>query len=357
MPTNDPAKYNTGLTCTHCGGSVGSATTCPHCGQRIATDQMGSGDQAKPAEGSNHIQLIVSSSGWIASLLVHLVGLLTFAAISVGPDLVARGPEVEVALVDRVIDEQIGAGTPELVMPLDQSRLVDLVDLTVEATLEVAPLTQKITTEVERQFSALLSAQHSADANLVGMDADWSGLHNPSGGGKFDSANFFGLTALGGRFVYVIDSSGSMKGEQIELAKAEAKRSISQMNPNQKFFLIFYNDNFWPMPAEQLVRATPENMEMYLNWIQDVHGDGGTKPIDAMLVALALGPDVIYFLSDGQFPDEVVDVIRETNKGKRVQIFTIAYHNPDGLKLLQQIADENRGKCRFVSPTEETDQP
>ena len=340
------AKKNS---CPRCGGAIMSGQTdlessnnCPHCGQMILSSVM----EGKPS--GRRIGLLIASSGWIGSLLVHLVGILAMTGIAVGPAMLAHGPEVEVLLTEDVIGEQIGTGTPDLVMPLDQSRLVDLVDLGVESTLEVAPLSL-MQTDAQRQFSALLTDEHSADTSLVGLGADWGGVRSPDGG---DQTSFFGLTAFGGRFVYVIDSSGSMRGDRAALAKSEAIRSITNLSRKQKFFVIFYSNDFLPMPSEQLVHATDENLDFYMNWIQSVGFGGGTEPEDALLVALALGPDAIFFLSDGSFSEGIVDVIRNANKDQRAQIFTIAYHDKSGLELLQRIANENRGRCTFVSPPE-----
>lgn len=331
--------------CPHCGNPIAvtprptTAFNCSHCGQLIPKRSGRSGGR---------IRLLAASSGWIASLFVHLVGILTLTGITVGPTLVGGAPEVEIFLADDGIEEQIGTGAPELVMPLDQSRLVDLVELGVESTLEVAPLSLT-QTDASQQMSALLTTEHHADASLGGVDADWGGLRTPSGG---DQTSFFGLTALGGRFVYVIDSSASMRGLRFDSAKAEAIRSISSLSPKQEFHVIFYSDDFYPMPAENLVKATAQNLNTYINWIQAAKADGGTKPKDALLVALALSPDVIYFLSDGAFPPDAVEVVRDANQDRRVQVFTIAYYDRAGLELLKQIAQDNRGKCIYVAPDE-----
>ena len=309
----------------------------------------------------NRDRFIASSSGWIASLLIHLIAVVTATVVILKPDAPVRETEVEVGIADHEIEGKIGTGTPELVLPLDQSRLVDLVNLAVESNLEVAPLSQTITSDTSRQFSALLTSQFSSRAGLALMDVDWGGVRDPFGGGTRDFASFFGLQANGGRFIYVIDASASMGGTKMDEAKAEAMRSIAALSPKQEFFIIFFNTTFRPMPAKDLVRATPNNLQLYLDWLKQVKSGGHTNPKDAMELALTLAPDVIYFLTDGVFHPSAVDVIRNANQGRQVQIFTVAYYlseglNSKGLGLLQQIADDNRGTCILVPPVEKTGQ-
>ena len=69
-----------------------------------------------------------------------------------------------------------------------------------------------------------------------------------------------------------------------------------------------------------------------------------------------MGPQLIYMLTDGDFPDNnrVIEEIRKLNKDKKVKINTIAFmdRGEQYEKLLKQIADENGGLFKFVSDAE-----
>ncbi len=136
------------------------------------------------------------------------------------------------------------------------------------------------------------------------------GIGNNIGTGKGDGqgGDFFGIRPQGQRFVYVIDCSGSMNYHHSSEAKTrfrrvkfELLRSIGMMHPSQKFFMVFFNDEMFAMPAPSLQSALPARKKCYLNWMANVKALGETDPIEAVTLALRLQPDVIYFLTDGNF--------------------------------------------------------
>ncbi len=99
------------------------------------------------------------------------------------------------------------------------------------------------------------------------------------------------------------------------------------------------------MPANGMIRV--ERANPYLNWMAQVGADGNTDPADALLLALRLQPDVICFLSDGDFhPGVVADVTRFNLSG--VAIHTFCLGDRAGEPLMKQIADATGGRYRFV---------
>jgi len=179
-----------------------------------------------------------------------------------------------------------------------------------------------------------------------------------AGGGSGGTGSFFGVAARGGRFVYVVDVSGSMydlDGGKLKAAKAELLRSISALTAAQKFCVVLYDHRCLPMPAATLVAATAENKRTFGEWIEQADGGGGTDPRAALEKALSLKPNGVWLMTDGLFehatPEEILAAIRASNPGARIQINTIAFFDNEGEPILKRIARENRGKYRFVSPT------
>ncbi|QDT93668.1 VWA domain-containing protein [Gimesia algae] len=166
------------------------------------------------------------------------------------------------------------------------------------------------------------------------------------------TARFFGIEAKGPVFVYVVDCSGSMSGSPMKLTKEELKKSISQLNLKQSFYVIFFSDQDYPMffPAKAAPRplpATDENVEQLEKWVDGFHMSGGTKPQAALLRALSLSPDAIFLMTDGVFDSKIADLIKTNNTGN-IAIHTIAFQNKSGEPLLKRIAEENRGAYRYV---------
>jgi uncharacterized protein with von Willebrand factor type A (vWA) domain len=105
------------------------------------------------------------------------------------------------------------------------------------------------------------------------------------------------------------------------------------------------------MPGGELVSAAEANKRKSFNWVEHISAGGGTNPSPAILAALELKPDAIWLLSDGRFSPQVCDVIQQANANSSIQIHAIAFHDNNGEAQLKRIAQENRGKYRFVQDT------
>lgn len=187
----------------------------------------------------------------------------------------------------------------------------------------------------------------------IGTGGDMEGfeLPGPGGGGP----QFFGLGGSAKEaknIVYVVDRSGSML-ETFDAVKQELRRSVTALRRTQKFHVVFFNYGD-PMenPPRRLVSAIRAQKEALFDFLGRVQPEGSTHPDEAMRRALALQPDLIYFLTDGQFDPGLLNKLDHWNRDRRVRIFTIAYVNREGGELLERIAREHRGEYRFVSEDE-----
>ena len=135
--------------------------------------------------------------------------------------------------------------------------------------------------------------------------------------------------------------------------KLELINSVKALEPTQKFFIVFFNDRPIPMPTDRLMEANEATKLQYLRWMIDVPSEGHTEPALALLLALKLNPDVIYFLTDGDFRPAIVKEVAVSNRGG-VTIHTIGFTEDRGEKLLKAIADQSGGSYTYVPPDEET---
>ncbi len=137
-------------------------------------------------------------------------------------------------------------------------------------------------------------------------------------------ATFFTINDEGKRIVFVIDRSGSMIHDRaMAFAKQQLIRSLNGLTENHQLQVIFYNESATVLTIDngspqQLIRATPRNLEKVKQKISSIRPDGGTKHIAALRPALRLRPDAIYFLTDaGTELDRIeFNEIRLLNKGK-----------------------------------------
>lgn len=170
------------------------------------------------------------------------------------------------------------------------------------------------------------------------------GRQNSSG----HTATFFGLTAGGADFVFVVDMSGSMAGRRFRRARAELRRSIESLGEFQRYFVVFFNHDSYPMPADDLLPATKENIGATNRWIKQAECHGNTFPMRSLDTALSLKPDAVFLLTDGEFDPMVVQRISLISSSQRVPINTIGFMDRAGEPLLKELARVTGGNYRFV---------
>ncbi len=186
-------------------------------------------------------------------------------------------------------------------------------------------------------------------------DLNGSGAGEGEAQGTADgNSTFFGLPVAGKRVVYVVDASRSMNHPfpgpmmtRFGRVKQELVLSISRMTSEQEFFIVYFNDRAIPMPSRTMMPALPNTQGLYLRWAAQAKADGETNPEQALLFALMLRPDIVYFLTDGNFPQRVIDHVSQANE-HRVVIHTIGFGDDKGEKLLKQIAARNWGDYQFI---------
>jgi hypothetical protein len=178
------------------------------------------------------------------------------------------------------------------------------------------------------------------------------------------TVNVFGVQGTGNRFVYVFDRSLSMsgyRGRPLAAAKRELIKSLESLGGVHQFQIVFYNEepkvfDTRAGQSPQLVFATDENKEHAAGFVKGITADGGTQHMDALFRALALSPDVIFFLTDADDPkltDADLTRLRKGNRGAAV-INCIEYGSgaPQGdNNFLKRLANQNRGHHAYVDVT------
>lgn len=181
------------------------------------------------------------------------------------------------------------------------------------------------------------------------------GTGHGDGKGSKAATEFFGIGGYGQTFVYVVDCSGSMRMRgKFDRARYELLQSIEQLNSDQRYFVIFYSDGAYPMNADEPVFATEKDIARTVRWVDDFEADGGTFPLPALLHAVSLRPDAIYFLSDGQFDPLTIHELKMRNRPtkrvrmRQIPIHTIAFVDRATVGLMRTIARNSGGEHRFV---------
>ena len=215
----------------------------------------------------------------------------------------------------------------------------------------------------------------------IDIEDPLAGTPNP-GVGAGGKGKLFGTGRSARSTVFVVDCSSSMTGRRFSLAISELIRAVNRLKSSQKFYVIFYSSETIPLfatpdssnvalpngkdrkvrrfpirrPARRTTRkitrrllpASPGNKKRAEAWIKRIRPAGGTRPAEAMQIALRMRPEVIYFLTDGAIPFNTPQIVRENNKHD-VRVNTVALGFAGSEDLLKQIARENnKGTYTFV---------
>lgn len=241
---------------------------------------------------------------------------------------------------------------------IDDSLLEDAVELQVSADSAAAlgPVELHTDVAVATADVAALDALSENAAETSGFERLALGASSDDGGSTSRAATeFFGIGGYGQSFVYVVDCSGSMSERgKFDRARYELLHSIELLASDQRYFVIFFSDGAYPMDADEPVLATQNQIARTAQWVSYVEADGGTNPLPALLLALSLRPDAIYFLSDGQFDPYTIRALRFRNRPnhrlrtRQIPIHTIAFMDRFTEGLMRTIARNAGGEYRFV---------
>jgi len=204
--------------------------------------------------------------------------------------------------------------------------------------------------------------ESSASSSVLGAASEMA--HAMSGSNLVAGAEFFGAKATGNTFVYVVDSSPSMRRDgAFEKAKNEMMRSLTSMKPKQRYFISFFGKEIDPMTSKSgtvekfPVYAKPENISQTIDWMRQVQVQkDGWPPNEALAQAIAMQPDGIFLLFDGDTKVDVAKFLRQENRtddilsagAPKVAIHVIHFFQDEFQKQMKQVAEENGGTYRFV---------
>ena len=162
--------------------------------------------------------------------------------------------------------------------------------------------------------------------------------------------------------VFVIDSSGSMRGNKIAQAKEAARFVIDHLDEKDQFSVVDFDDGVETFAAE-LVEAKPENKTEALSFIEGIEDSGGTNINEALLRALRMAepgerPNYVLFLTDG-LPTvgvtETADILRNLDRANALgcRVFVFGVGNDVNTDLLDRISSQNRGTSVYVGEDED----
>ncbi len=312
---------------------------------------------------------------WLGSCLFHLVLFTAIGSLARRENLGTGGQidrPIGIAMVERLPDRTLytPASTPdrEIATP-DQAAEVSAS----ASAAAIAPATTSPPVDLDGMLAEMIAGDLPSVGSNDVQGAFGSGVGNSPQGSKLGLANkattamVFSVSGSGSRFVYVFDRSDSMNGfggRPLRAAKNELKRSIRSLTEGQQFQIVFYNDEakaFVPAGSPlRLLVGEKSMIQRAVGYIDAIKAFGGTEHFDALRMALRMGPDVIFFLTDARVPRlsgiQIAEVKRMAERAgttiHTIEFGTDAFSADDS--FLRELAASNRGEYRYIPVDELT---
>ena len=172
--------------------------------------------------------------------------------------------------------------------------------------------------------------------------------------------------ALPKDIVFVIDRSGSMGGEKIEQAQAALQFILGQLNENDRFSIVGFDDQL-VIFSETLREADRDALRDARRFVDRLYANNGTDIEGGLQTGLRILKDseqrvgatrLLVFLTDGlptagiTDPPLITELVGGTNSRveARLHVFGVGYDV--NTHLLDQLAAQNGGSITYVQPGE-----
>ena len=274
--------------------------------------------------------------------------------------------------------KQTGTG---IVPPTDQVPDADFItpvrgetgyraEIEVRLTLEneihsIASPSHKITSEISRETAVIrLAGAVKMDSDFVVNISLTSAVHDTCLSAEADGEYFSYVsftpqvssnTARRQKeFLFLIDISGSMHGDNIESAKRALKLCLRNMMDGDVFNIIAFESRFNAF-AEKSVPYNTVNFERADQWVGKLYAQGGTEMAQAMRYAVENAvrsqewESVMLLLTDGQIGNEdaVLSYMKTYYNGR---VFTLGIDRNVNDSFLNKLAEVCRGFTEFYYP-------
>jgi Ca-activated chloride channel family protein len=160
-------------------------------------------------------------------------------------------------------------------------------------------------------------------------------------------------------FVFVLDCSGSMNGWPMEKAKRAMTRALQQLQEGDSFQIIRFSSNasaLGPVPVE----ATPDNVRRGLDYVENLHGSGGTMMIEGIKAALDFPRDpertrIVTFMTDGYIGNEAEIFAAVSERIGDTRIFSFGVGQSVNRHLIEGMARMGRGAVAYIGLNDDLD--
>jgi len=159
--------------------------------------------------------------------------------------------------------------------------------------------------------------------------------------------------------VFVLDCSGSMRGEPLRASKMFMRKALRGLRPTDRFRIIRFSDAATEFSQTPLA-ATKPNISHGLRYIDSLQGSGGTEMSSGIIQALIQPGEegvmrIVSFLTDGYIGDDagIIELINTHLGESRLMAFGVG--SAPNRYLLSEMGRVGRGFSRYLDPTDDYD--
>jgi Ca-activated chloride channel family protein len=153
--------------------------------------------------------------------------------------------------------------------------------------------------------------------------------------------------------VFLVDTSSSMRGRPIALAKAAMKRALEGLRPSDAFRVLRFSDTVGEL-AEGALEASPENVARAQRYVDALDALGATEMKRGIRAALDAPADparmrIVLLLTDGYIGNEA-EIFREVHdRIGHARLFAFGVGGAVNRYLLSRLAEHGRGDVQIVT--------
>ena len=162
--------------------------------------------------------------------------------------------------------------------------------------------------------------------------------------------------------VFLLDTSGSMGAEYLEIAKSSLVLCLERLRPGDRLNVLTVGTRVGRL-SERLVPANEGNIKRAAGFVNSAETGGGTDLYNGLIMALEQfsskrRPCIIIMAGDGRGsvgitdPTEIIEDFRRCNK-TQARFFALALGKRSDAVLLDRLSSATRGICIQVSEDQE----
>ncbi len=164
--------------------------------------------------------------------------------------------------------------------------------------------------------------------------------------------------------VFVLDISGSMRGEKMEQARDAVRYCLEHLNPEDRFNIIAFASEVCAF-RNALTARDQQALDAADVFVDELAPAGRTNIGDALRKGLSGAmtqdrPRIVIFVTDGmptageRDPRKILEAVPELNKAK-AKVFVVGIGHDVHVHLLDGLAEKTHGSSEYIGPEEEID--